>query len=283
MAGNAEGLYSGGVVVSNGIVNMSAQRMRPLVAANWKMNGDRAMARSYPAALAKALGGADGADVVLCPPATLIDSLAVAVASVSWADGPPSIGAQDCAVAASGAFTGDLSAAMLKEAGAHWMIVGHSERRAGHGENDAVVAAKLAAADGLGMPVMLCVGESLAERDSGSAEEVVRRQIAGSLAQSPLLKGAASSGLAVAYEPVWAIGTGRVASESDVAAMHQSIRAHLISLLGDAGAQLRILYGGSVKPDNAKALLTTPEVGGVLVGGASLDPESFAAIARAAN
>ena len=259
---------------------MTVQPARPLVAANWKMNGDRAMARAYAPALAQGLKRAGKAEVVICPPAVLIERMAVAIAAASWPGEAPALGAQDCHAAASGACTGDLSAALLKEAGAHWMILGHSERRAGHAESDALVAAKLAAADGLGMPVILCVGESLAERDSGRAEEVVRAQLSGSLTQAPNSLG---DGFAVAYEPVWAIGTGRVASEADVAAMHAAIRAHLVKALGAAGGSVRILYGGSVKPDNAGALLATPEVGGLLVGGASLVPESFAAIANAAG
>ena len=259
---------------------MTAQPARPLVAANWKMNGDRAMARAYAPALAQGLKRGGKAEIVICPPSVLIERMAVAIAAAEWPGEAPALGAQDCHAAASGACTGDLSAALLKEAGARWMILGHSERRAGHAESDALVAAKLAAADGLGMPVILCVGESLAERDSGRAEDVVRAQLSGSLTQAPNSLG---DGFAVAYEPVWAIGTGRVASEADVAAMHAAIRAHLVKALGAAGGSVRILYGGSVKPDNAGALLATPEVGGLLVGGASLVPESFAAIANAAG
>ena len=261
---------------------MTVQPARPLVAANWKMNGDRAMARAYAPALAQALNKSCKAEIVICPPAALIERLAVAIAAAAWPAEAPALGAQDCHAAASGAFTGDLSAGLLKEAGAEWMILGHSERRAGHGESDAQVAAKLAAADGLAMPVILCVGESLADRDSGRAEAVVRAQLSGSLTEAPKTMGADGARFAVAYEPVWAIGTGRVASEGDVAAMHAAIRAHLKAALGPVGAAVRILYGGSVKPDNAGALLRTPEVGGLLVGGASLVPESFAAIANAA-
>jgi len=259
---------------------MTVQPARPLVAANWKMNGDRAMVRAYAPALAQGLNKNGMAEVVICPPSVLIERMAVAIAAAAWSGEAPALGAQDCHMATAGAYTGDLSASMLKEAGAHWMIVGHSERRAGHAEGDALVAAKLAAADDLGMPVILCVGESLADRDSGRAEDVVRAQLAGSLIQAPKSIGA---GFAVAYEPVWAIGTGRVASEADVAAMHAAIRAHLLQSLGSASTSVRILYGGSVKPDNAGALLKTPEVGGLLVGGASLNPESFAAIANAAG
>jgi triosephosphate isomerase len=259
---------------------MTVQPARPLVAANWKMNGDRAMVRAYAPALARSLKPAGKAEIVICPPAVLIERMAVAIAAAAWRGEAPALGAQDCHAAASGAFTGDLSAGLLQEAGAEWMILGHSERRAGHAESDALAAAKLAAADGLGLSTILCVGESLAERDSGRAEEVVRAQLSGSLTQAPRSLGA---GFAVAYEPVWAIGTGRVASQADVAAMHAAIRAHLVQAFGPIGATVRVLYGGSVKPDNAEALLQTPEVGGLLVGGASLVPESFAAIANAAG
>ncbi len=257
---------------------MSIEQPRPLVAANWKMNGDRAMAKAFAPAFSAALGDSRAAEIVICPPSTLLATLAVAVAAASWAGSQPALGAQDCHPAVSGAYTGDLSAAMLKEAGAQWMILGHSERRAGHSESNALVAAKLSAADAVGMPVILCVGEVLEERDSGAAEAVVRAQLAGSLTALPK-----TAGFAVAYEPVWAIGTGRVASEADVAAMHAAIRVHLADAFAEQGRAVRILYGGSVKPDNAGALMRVPDVGGVLVGGASLVPDSFAAIARAAG
>jgi triosephosphate isomerase len=261
---------------------MTAQRARPLVAANWKMNGDRSMASAFVPALAHLVSGTTTAEIVICPPAVLIERMTVAVAAAHWRGEAPSIGAQDCHAAPSGAHTGDLSAAMLKEAGARWMILGHSERRAGHAEGNVIVAAKLAAADAVGLSVILCVGESLAERDSGRAEDVVRAQLSGSLLGPPQTMGADGARFAIAYEPVWAIGTGRVASDGDVAAMHAAIRAHLLRTLGGAGAAVRILYGGSVKPDNAPALLATADVGGLLVGGASLVPESFASIANAA-
>jgi triosephosphate isomerase len=272
----AEGLYSCGVVASNGIVKMTRSVNRPLVAANWKMNGDRAMVSTYAATLASILETEDSAEIVICPPAILLSPLAAALSAQTWAGAAPALGAQDCHPAQSGAFTGDLSAAMLKEAGATWMLVGHSERRAGHQENDALIAEKLIAAEGQGLQAILCVGEQLEDRDSGAAVTVVQRQLAGSLPALPKMPG-----FAVAYEPVWAIGTGRVASQADVAAMHAAIRAHLVDAFGAAGAGIRILYGGSVKPDNAGSLLRTPEVGGLLVGGASLQPGSFAAIARA--
>jgi triosephosphate isomerase len=272
----AEGLYSWGVAASNGIVKMTRSENRPLVAANWKMNGDRAMVSAYASSLASILSTKDSAEIVICPPAILLSPLAAALSAQTWAGAAPALGAQDCHPAESGAFTGDLSAAMLKDAGAAWMLVGHSERRAGHHENDALIARKLLAAEGQGLQTILCVGEQLEDRDSGAAVAVVERQLAGSLPALPK-----QAGFAVAYEPVWAIGTGRVASQADVASMHAAIRAHLVRAFGAAGAGVRILYGGSVKPDNAGSLLRTPEVGGLLVGGASLEPASFAAIARA--
>jgi triosephosphate isomerase len=187
------------------------------------------------------------------------------------------VGGQDCHAQAKGAFTGDVAAPMLADAGAGFVILGHSERRALHGESDALVQAKSAAALAAGLGVILCVGETEAERDAGEAISVVAGQLKGSL-----VEGAAAK-LAVAYEPVWAIGTGRVPSVEDVAAMHAAIRAELLAFYGDAGAAVRILYGGSVNAGNAVELLSVPEVGGALVGGASLTAESFGAIIHAAS
>jgi triosephosphate isomerase len=188
------------------------------------------------------------------------------------------IGAQDCHAAEGGAHTGDISAAMLKDAGADFVIVGHSERRADHGETDADVKAKAEAALAVGMGVIVCVGEIEAQRDAGNAEQVVAAQLEGSL---PRGEGAAEK-TTVAYEPVWAIGTGRTPTVEDVGAMHRSIRERLAETYGEAGAQVRILYGGSVKRDNAAELLAADEVGGALVGGASLTAESFLGIIVAA-
>ena len=243
--------------------------MRQLIAGNWKMNGRRAGAAALAAELRGAAGGL-GCDLLACPPATLVGMVADALAGSGVM-----IGGQDCHPAADGAHTGDLSAAMLADAGAEWVILGHSERRAAHGEADPVVRQKAQTARGAGLKPIVCVGETEQHRLSGNAELVVASQIDGSL--PPEFEGA------VAYEPVWAIGTGQTATEEDIVAMHRAIRGQLVGLLGDdAGRGVRILYGGSVKPGNAGALLALPEVGGALVGGASLSADDFLAIARAA-
>jgi triosephosphate isomerase len=215
---------------------------------------------------------ADGlaCDVLLCPPATLIAWMSQALTGSSVA-----VGGQDCHARPSGAHTGDIAAEMLRDVGASWVILGHSERRADHHETDADVRAKALAAARAGLSAIVCVGETDAQRQSGAALAVVAAQLAGSLP-------AGFDGV-VAYEPVWAIGTGRTATEADVAEMHAHIRATLITLLGPSGAALRILYGGSVKPGNAASLLAVAEVGGALVGGASLVAEDFLAIARSAR
>lgn len=212
-----------------------------------------------------------GVDVAIAPPFTLVAALAEAAETIQ-------VGGQDCHEQASGAFTGDVSAAMLADAGAGFVILGHSERRALHGEKDALVKAKAEAALAAGLGVIVCVGETEAERDAGKAEAVVTKQLAGSL---PGGEGAVA-GLTVAYEPVWAIGTGRVPSVDDVSAMHRAIRAKLIAMFGEEGAGVRILYGGSVNAGNAAELLEADDVGGALVGGASLTADSFLAIVLAA-
>jgi triosephosphate isomerase len=209
-------------------------------------------------------------EVGICPPATLIASFASHADTVR-------IGGQDCHAKPCGAHTGCLSAAMLKEVGATYAIVGHSERRADQGETDADVAAKAAALHAAGMGAILCVGETLAERDSGQALAIVTAQLAASLPDA-----ASADWLAIAYEPVWAIGTGRVPVAADIAAMHAALRATLLDRLGDAGKGIRILYGGSVNPGNAAEILAIPDVGGALVGGASLKAESFVPIIAAA-
>jgi triosephosphate isomerase (TIM) len=242
--------------------------MRQLIAGNWKMNGLTGQAASIAGQLRC---GVDGlvCDVLVCPPATMVCAVAhILVGS------PIAVGGQDCHPKPFGAHTGDISAAMLRDAGASWVILGHSERRADHGETDESVRAKAVGAVEAGLTPIICVGETEAERQAGRQEDVVRSQLAGSL----------PNGFAgvVAYEPVWAIGTGKTATEADVAAIHGCIRAELVRLFGPAGQGCRILYGGSVKPANAKALLALPEVGGALVGGASLVAEDFIAIAAAA-
>ena len=240
------------------------------IVGNWKMNGTRAML-AEARAIDRAAARFPQVQVALAPPATLIHAMREAVQDIG-------VGGQDCHAEPSGAFTGDVSAAMLADAGASFTIVGHSERRAMHRETDTKVRAKADAALAAGLTVILCVGETDKERDSGEAEAVVAHQLAGSL---PRGDGAAER-LCVAYEPVWAIGTGRVASVSDVKAMHRAIRAQLLAIYGEDGAGVRILYGGSVNAANATELLGVPEVGGALVGGASLTAESFTAIIGAA-
>ena len=245
---------------------------RPLVAGNWKMNGLRAALAEIVATGA----GYDGAlkaraELIVCPPATLI---ALAAETVTAAG--VGLGAQDCHTAASGAHTGDLSAAMLKDAGATYVIVGHSERRADHGETDALVQAKASAALQAGLTPIVCVGETRAERESGRACEIVGAQIMASLPAD------APGSLVVAYEPVWAIGTGLTPTPTDVAEMHAFAREKIEARLGGGKArQVRILYGGSVKPANAGELLGVSNVDGALVGGASLLATDFLAIAGA--
>jgi triosephosphate isomerase len=239
-----------------------------LIAGNWKMNGLTETAAQIAGRLRRGADGL-GCDLLVCPPATLIPTVAqILVGS------PVAVGGQDCHAAPSGAHTGDISAAMLRDAGATWVILGHSERRADHGESDASVRAKAEAAAAAGLTPIVCVGETEAERLAGRATAVVGGQLAGSLPDG-------FAGV-VAYEPVWAIGTGRTPTEADVTAMHAFIRGELRSRLGAAGVAMRILYGGSVKPSNAAALLAVAEVGGALVGGASLDPADFLAIAQGA-
>jgi len=242
--------------------------VRQLIAGNWKMNGVAA-----DLAELEALKGAQGnCDVLVCPPATLL-------ARAAWfVKGAFALGGQDCHAEPAGAFTGDISAEMLKDAGAAFVIVGHSERRHLHGETDAMVAAKTKAAWRAGLCAIICIGETDAERDAGKAHGVCHGQIKGSVPD-----GADASNTAIAYEPVWAIGTGRTPTSADIAAMHAHIRRCLSEQLGEKGRGLRILYGGSVKPSNAQEILSLPEVGGALVGGASLKAKDFRAIIAAAK
>ncbi len=235
------------------------------------MNGlDAALAEIERVAEAVA-GDPPAAEVLICPPATLV------ARAVSHAAGRIAIGGQDCHAAASGAFTGDVSAEMLKDAGARFVIVGHSERRRYHCETDADVAAKAQAAWRAGLTAIICVGETQAQRDAGRAHDVVTAQIAASVPQ-----GADAASTAIAYEPVWAIGTGRTPAVADIVHMHAHVRAELLRLLGGAGQDVRILYGGSVTPANAREILALPEVGGALVGGASLKAKDFREIIVAA-
>ena len=243
---------------------------RPYIVGNWKMNGTRA-SLTEARAIDRGAARNPGVQVALAPPATLISQMADAVETIS-------LGGQDCHPAAAGAFTGDISAAMLADVGASFVIVGHSERRAGHGETDAIVRAKAEIATAAGLGVIVCVGETEAERDAGNAEQVVAKQLDGSLPDEAGTPGQ----ITVAYEPVWAIGTGRVPSLDDVCAMHRAIRAKLEARYGAANAGVRIIYGGSVNAGNAAELLHCDEVGGALVGGASLTAESFLTIVSAA-
>ncbi len=240
---------------------------RKLIAGNWKMNGLKADLVELDG-IAVAAAGA-GCDVAVAVPATLI---AAAV------DRGTAIGAQDVHPVDKGAHTGCVSAAQVRDAGATFTIVGHSERRADQGETDADVRAKAGAARRQGLDVILCVGETLAERDAGRAEQVVTAQIAASLPE-----GAAGDWLSIAYEPVWAIGTGRTPTVADVGAMHGAIRAKLHALVGGEADRVRILYGGSVTGDNARELLTAGDVDGALVGGASLTAAKFVPIVAAAS
>ncbi|HJR57659.1 MAG TPA: triose-phosphate isomerase [Rhizomicrobium sp.] len=242
--------------------------MRALVAGNWKMNGagqgDLGRLTELKTALA---ANPPACDVLICPPATMI-------AQAAWAvQGSFAIGGQDCHAEAFGAFTGDVSAEMVKAAGASHVIVGHSERRQYHAETDAAVAAKARAAWRAGLTAIICIGETLAEREGGRANEVCQRQIEGSVPQD-----ATAANTVLAYEPVWAIGTGKTASLDDIKAMHAHLRQCLSRHSGAAGGKMLILYGGSVKPDNAAAILGVAEVGGALVGGASLKPSDFLGI-----
>ncbi len=247
--------------------------IRPLVAGNWKMNGLSGSLGEIEAMRRAADAGEAGpAELAVCPPATLI-------AQAAWKlkGGKLGLGAQDCHPEASGAFTGDISAPMLKDAGAAYVIVGHSERRTLHHETDALVRAKAEAALEAGLTPIVCVGETRSEREAGHATEVVTRQLRGSLPPG----GGAPETMVVAYEPVWAIGTGLTPTPADVAEMHQAIRTLMGEIYGPSGARIRILYGGSVKPANARELLGLDNVDGALVGGASLKAADFLAIAAA--
>lgn len=245
--------------------------MRPLVVGNWKMNGLRASLAELEALAATLARAPVDAEVLVCPPATLIARAARLMDGQAIA-----IGAQDCHARASGAYTGDLSAEMLKDAGAGAVIVGHSERRQFHGETDTDVAAKASAAWRAGLMAIICIGETSAQRDAGTANRICGDQLDASVPE-----GATGANTAIAYEPVWAIGTGRTPSEGDIAAMHAHIRACLVRRFGDGAAAIRILYGGSVKPENAGRIMSLPDVGGALVGGASLKAADFEAIIRA--
>ncbi|MFN3743712.1 MAG: triose-phosphate isomerase [Hyphomicrobiaceae bacterium] len=243
--------------------------IRPLVAGNWKMNGLTA-SLAEAEAMAKGLS-CEATDILICPPATLVAKLACALRGSRIG-----IGGQDCHAEASGAHTGDISAEMLKDAGAVAVIVGHSERRADHGESDAAVKAKAAAAHRAGLTAIVCVGETAAERQAGQTLAAVTRQLAGSLPER-----CRAADTIIAYEPVWAIGTGLTPTTGDVAEVHAAIRSDLAARFGTEGRAMRILYGGSVKPSNAKELMAVANVNGALVGGASLKAADFLGIIAA--
>jgi triosephosphate isomerase len=251
---------------------------RPLVAGNWKMNGGRqglAEATAVNTALAAARNGGTGPlcgiDVLICPPATL-----VMVMSEVFQNGEVRVGAQDCHVAPAGAHTGDISAEILADAGAEAIIVGHSERRADHGETDAAVRAKQAAVHRAGLTAIVCIGETAGQRAAGQTLDVVKRQLERSLGTQ-----STAANTVIAYEPVWAIGTGLTPTSADVAEVHAAIRERLEARFGAEGRGMRILYGGSVKPQNARELMAVPNVDGALVGGASLKAADFLGILEA--
>lgn len=245
---------------------------RKLVAGNWKMHGDIAGVEQLLKGLEGALGESQS-EVAVCP--TYVH---LAQALELCAGGPIAVGGQDCSHMQSGAYTGEVAATMLADLGCHWVILGHSERRQYHGESDQLVAAKLAAAVEAGLKPIVCVGETREQREGGEAEAVVAGQLLGALAEQGSL-----AGCVIAYEPVWAIGTGLTATPEEAQAMHGVIRAELDKVAGLDAAQTRVLYGGSVKAGNAADLFAQPDIDGALVGGAALKAEEFAAIVAAAG
>jgi triosephosphate isomerase len=248
-----------------------ARAVKPLIAGNWKMNGLTAALGEVErlGALLKDAPAREDSDVAICPPATLLRAMSAKASVLGIATG-----GQDCHAEASGAHTGDVSAEMLKDAGAAYVIVGHSERRADHGETDAMVRAKAGAAIRAGLTPIICVGETRTEREAGAAEAVVERQLAGSVPDG-------DAEIVIAYEPVWAIGTGLTPTSEDIAAMHATIRLLLVARLGGRGEGTRILYGGSLKPGNAGEILAIENVDGGLIGGASLLANDLYAIISA--
>jgi triosephosphate isomerase len=244
--------------------------IRPLIAGNWKMNGLKASMAELDAMLAGAPGVAAKCDLLVCPPATLV----AAFAEKAKGSKALTIGAQDCHPKSSGAHTGDLSAEMLADVGAKAVIVGHSERRADHGESDVLIRQKAEAVWRAGLVAIVCIGETREQRDASKTLDICGAQLKGSLPE-----GSTAGNLVVAYEPVWAIGTGLTPTAGDVEQVHRFIRETLTSRFKGEGADIRILYGGSVKPSNAKELLAVANVNGALVGGASLKAADFLGIA----
>ena len=247
---------------------------RPLIAGNWKMNGLKASMAEFEAMLAGAPKVTGKADLLVCPPVTLITAFADKARGSKEGSKALAIGGQDCHPKASGAHTGDISAEMLADAGASAVIVGHSERRADHGENDALVRQKAEAAWRAGLVAIVCIGETQAQRDAGQTLDICGSQLKGSLPD-----GATAARLVVAYEPVWAIGTGLTPIAGDVEQIHKFIRQTLTARFSGEGTNMRILYGGSVKPSNAAELMAVANVNGALIGGASLKAADFLAIA----
>ncbi len=247
---------------------------RPLIAGNWKMNGLLADGLALARSLNQRIAATDQRpfDMLVCPPATLVRAVAAELQP-----GLIAVGGQDCHMASSGAHTGDISAPMLADAGATHIIVGHSERRHNHGEADEVVRVKAEAVHAAGLLAIICIGETEPERDAGSTLDVLSTQLNGSLPPGDATDAATT---VIAYEPVWAIGTGRTPTIEQVDEVHAHVRAHLSTLIGAESDRMRVLYGGSVKPDNAAELLSVPDVDGALVGGASLDADGFWAIAQ---
>ena len=249
---------------------------RPYIVGNWKMHGTRAML-SEARAIDRAAQRHMKVEVALAPPFTLIHPIHREAEQIS-------VGAQDCHHAEGGAHTGDISAAMVADAGAKFVILGHSERREAHGETDALVRAKAEAALAAGLRIIMCCGESAQTRDAGRAVAFVKKQLKASLPPAGEISGDIAERITVAYEPIWAIGTGNAATVADIAQMHAAIRKLLVDLYGEEqGAGIRIIYGGSVKPENAAEIFAVPDVGGALVGGASLTADSFMGIALAAG
>lgn len=244
-------------------------RIRPLIAGNWKMNGLKASWSEFEAMLAGSSEVSAKADLLVCPPATLLAAFAAKATKAV------AVGAQDCHTKASGAHTGDISAEMLADAGASAIIVGHSERRADHGETDAIVHQKTEAVWRAGLTAIVCIGETQGQRDAGQTLDVCGGQLERSLPAA-----SKADNLVVAYEPVWAIGTGLTPTVQDVEQVHKFIRDLLVQRFKDEGARMRILYGGSVKPSNAAELMGVANVNGALVGGASLKAADFLAIAK---
>ena len=246
-------------------------RIRPLIAGNWKMNGLKASWSEFEAMLSGSSEVSEKADLLVCPPATLLAGFADKVCGAKAL----AVGAQDCHPQPSGAHTGDISAEMLADAGASAIIVGHSERRADHGETDAIVHQKAEAVWRAGLTAIVCIGETQSQRDAGQTLDILRGQLDNSLPAA-----SKADNVVVAYEPVWAIGTGLTPTAADVEQIHKFTRELLVQRFKEEGARMRILYGGSVKPSNAAELMAVANVNGALVGGASLKAADFLAIAK---